>query len=313
MPNIPNGFSIGSLNIKFYGILMATAMAIGVILACINAKKRNLKSNDILVLACYVLPLAVIGARVCYFIFENDRFSSFWQIFEIWKGGLAIYGGVIGGALGILLFCLIHKKNFLDVADVAVPSLILGQAIGRWGNFFNQEAYGYAINDPKWQFFPFGVYIENCTQEICNCTGSGWHLATFFYEFVFNILIFIVLMVLLRKIKIKEKGIVMASYLLMYGLVRFFIEGLRTDPLMIGEVRAAQLFSGLIFAFAIIFILVVYILKYKKLKQKKICEGKQKVTSNNNLEKSFVKKQNQNEKFGTQEEDEMDGKGKQDH
>ena len=260
--SIPRGFYIGSFEVRFYGILMALAMAIGVFVACKNAKLRGLKSDNILILACYVLPLAVIGARMFSFFSERYLYDSFWQIFNLRTGGMSIFGGIIGGAFAILLFCLIHKKNFFAVADVVVPSLILGQAIGRWGNFFNQEVYGFEVTDPSLQWFPFSVYIES---------SGTWHLATFFYEFIFNILLFILLMLLLRKFKVKRKGIVMATYLLGYGVVRACLEPLRMPEyiLYMGSIRLS-LFTSIICAVLgasfFVYILIDKIIKDKKIK-----------------------------------------------
>jgi phosphatidylglycerol:prolipoprotein diacylglycerol transferase len=258
--SIPRGFYIGGMEIRFYGILMALAMAVGVILACYNAKARGMKSDHILILACYVLPLAVIGARMFSFFSERSLYSSFWQIFNLRTGGMSIFGGIIGGAVAILLFCLIHKKNFFAVADVVVPSLILGQAIGRWGNFFNQEVYGFEVTNPSLQWFPFSVYIE--------ATGT-WHLATFFYEFVFNMLLFLVLMLMLRKFKVKRNGVLMATYLVWYGVVRACLEPLRIQKyiLYMGKIRVS-LFVSIICAVLgvayFVYLLVDYLLKKKK-------------------------------------------------
>lgn len=256
-------FTFFGLDIAYYGLIIAIGMGLGVFLACKNAKFRGLKSDDIIILACYVLPLSIIGARIYYVLFSLDQFSNFWQIFEIWKGGMAIYGGVIGGAIGVMLYCLIHKKNFLDVADVVVPSLILGQAIGRWGNFFNQEAYGYFIENASARWFPIGVYIEDCNQAICSCDGSGWHLATFFYESIWNIGVFVMLLLLLRKDKTRLRGSIMCLYLIGYSAGRVWIEGLRTDSLYIGSIRVSQFLSILLILFGIIFIIINAVL-YKK-------------------------------------------------
>lgn len=236
MLNLIKGFYLFGIEVRFYGIIMAIAMAIGVFVACKNAKYRNLNSENILLLACYVLPLAVVGARIFSFVSEIHLYESFWQIFNLRTGGMSIFGGIIGGAVAILLYCLIHKKNFFAIADIAVPSLILGQAIGRWGNFFNQEVYGFEVTNPSLQWFPFSVFIES--------TGK-WHLATFFYEFLLNLIIFIVLMLMLRKFKVKERGVLMASYLIMYGVVRACLEPLRVPQyiLYIGSVRISLLTS----------------------------------------------------------------------
>lgn len=256
-------FTIFGINIAYYGLIIAIGMGLGVFLACRNAKFRGLKGDDIIILACYVIPLSIIGARLYFVLFSLEQFTSFWQIFEIWKGGMAIYGGVIGGAIGVMIYCLIHKKNFLDVADVVVPSLLLGQVIGRWGNFFNQEAYGYYISNPSAQWFPIGVYIEDCHQAVCDCGGSGWHLATFFYESIWNLCVFALLLILLRKNKTRLRGSLMCLYLIGYGAGRVWIEGLRTDSLYLGSLRVSQFLSILLILFGIVFIIVNAVL-YKK-------------------------------------------------
>ncbi len=256
-------FTFFGVNIAYYGLLIALGMGIGVFLACKNAKFRGLKSDDIIIIACYVLPLSIIGARIYYVLFSLDSFDNFWQVFEIWKGGMAIYGGVIGGAIGVTLYCLIHKKNFLDIADIVVPSLILGQAIGRWGNFINQEAYGNFISNPNAQWFPLGVYIESCHQSGCGCGGSGWHMATFFYESIWNFAVFAVLMILLRKNKLNLRGSMMCFYMILYGIGRTWIEAFRTDSLYLGSIRVSQLLSILLIVFGIGFIIVSYILNKK--------------------------------------------------
>jgi len=263
----PDGFSIFGHPIKFYGIIMATAMLIGVVLACHLAKKKNVKSDDIYLLALIVLPCAVVGARLYYCIFEGGY--SFVEFLQIWNGGLAIYGGVIGGIIGILIFCLI-KKNFKLIVvlfDIAAPCLILGQVMGRWGNFFNQEAYGTYVSNPNLQWFPFSVYIEDvCRQEGCLCGNQAgmWHLATFFYESLWNLIGFGIL--LLTYYKTKKTGTTTAIYLIWYGLGRTFIEGLRMDSLYIGAtgIRVSQALSALLVVVGIVIIIVNYILKRRE-------------------------------------------------
>lgn len=259
MQNFPKGFFVFGHEIRFYGIISALGYLLGVLVACKNAKKRGLKTDDILTMACYVIPFCIIGARLCYVFTYIERFHSFVDVIAIWNGGLIFYGGLIGGALALVVYCLIHKKNFLALADVLVPALAIGQALGRWGNFFNQEAYGYAVTDPAWQWFPFAVYIEDCHMSGCTCAGYGWHHATFFYESVLNVLIFAVLMILLHCTQIKQNGVLAGLYLVMYGIVRFFIEGMRTDSVPLGNARFSQVLSliflgcglGLLLFFAI--------------------------------------------------------------
>ena len=163
-------FLFFGLEISYYGLLIAVGMAVGVFIACKIAKKRGLKGDDIIILALYVLPLSILGART-YFVIFSEQTYTFWQFFEIWKGGMAIYGGVIGGALGVGLYCLIHKKNFLSVADIAVAPLLFGQGLGRIGCYFSDCCYGIEVTNPAAQWFPL------CTQ-----INGVWHLSTFFYE-----------------------------------------------------------------------------------------------------------------------------------
>ena len=149
--------------------------------------------------------------------------------------------------------CALPKKNFLDIADVVVPSLILGQIVGRWGNFINQEAYGYYIENSSARWFPIGDYIDECKQEICKCGGSGWHLATFFYESLWNLLTGIFLWIY-KKHK-KFEGEVFCLYLISYGIGRFLIEGLRTDSLYLGPFRVSQLVA---LVTALVGIIIIY-------------------------------------------------------
>ena len=164
---------------------VAIGMALGVFLACKNAKFRGVKSDDIIILACYVLPLSVLGAKLYYLTFSGQPFS-FWDIFKIWEAGLAIYGGVIGGALGLVIYCLIHKKNILDMCDIAAPSLILGQAIGRIGCYFAGCCYGIEVTNPSLTWFPLSTFVH-----------GAWHLSTFFYESLWDLLGFVILMLVL--------------------------------------------------------------------------------------------------------------------
>lgn len=252
----PSGFSIFGFPIKFYGIIMASAMLIGVFLACRLAKKRNIKSDDIMLLALIVLPCAVVGARLYYCFFYEYQYS-FWELFDIRSGGLAIYGGVIGGIIGIIIFALIKRdfKMIVDLLDICAPCLILGQAIGRWGNFFNQEAYGNLITNDALKWFPFAVFIEN---------QNAWFQATFFYESLWNIIGFVLLYFVFKKSN--TKGTTTATYLIWYGIGRTWIEGLRSDSLFIGTtgIRVSQLLSALLVVVGIVILCVNLCLKRKK-------------------------------------------------
>ena len=253
MLNLINGFTIFGLNIKFYGILMATAMLVGVLLACKNASKRNLTADNIYILALFILPLAVLGARLV-FVLGADRAYSFWEVFKIWEGGMSIYGGIIGGALGVLLYCLIYKKNFFDLTDVVCVSLILGQAIGRWGNFFNQEVYGKLVTDPSWQWFPCAVILDS----------GEWHYALFFYEFLINLGIFALLFFLLKKTQ--KKGVVTSVYLIAYGSIRFLLEPLRMAEynLMLFGIKLSSLISAIAVIAGIVSLVLIYTISKRR-------------------------------------------------
>ena len=206
------------------------------------------------------LPCAIVGARLYYCFFYEYNYS-FWELFNIKQGGLAIYGGVIGGVIGIIIFALVKKnwKLMFVLMDICVPCLILGQALGRWGNFFNQEAYGNMITNPNLQWFPFGVWIEH---------ENAWFQATFFYESLWNLIGLLIL--LCTYYKTKKTGTTTAVYLIWYGLGRTWIEGLRSDSLYIGSsnIRVSQLLS-------IILVLVgIGILTYNVIRTIKEKKGK---------------------------------------
>jgi len=244
-PN-PVAFEIFGRPIYWYGILIATGVLLGIYLAMGYARRLNYDPEMILDFALLAIPFGIIGARLYYVVFQWEIYKNNpVDIFKIWQGGLAIYGVVIGGIIAGVIFSRWRKINFWDLADIAAPSLILGQAIGRWGNFFNQEAYGSLVTDPAWQWFPFAVYIE---------AREEWHLATFFYESMWNFLVFIFLM-WYRKRR-KRSGDIFLLYLLLYSCGRIVIEGFRTDSLYLGPFRVSQLLAGLLIVFSTVMLVV---------------------------------------------------------
>lgn len=235
-PN-PVAFVLFGRNVYWYGILIAIAVLLGIILAYREAKRKSFDPDSMLDFALLCIPLSIICARAYYVAFEWQRYADNpISALYIWEGGIAIYGGVIGGIIAALIFCRWKKIGFWKLTDMVVPSLVLGQAIGRWGNFFNQEAYGYAVTDPGQQWFPFSVFIQ---------ADQTWHYATFFYESLACFIIFAVLM-LYRK-KAKQDGNVFLLYFVLYGIERAFVEGLRTDSLYFHlgslDIRVSQLLS----------------------------------------------------------------------
>lgn len=263
-------FKIFGFEIYWYAIMIVTGMILAMWIASFLLKKKGYKPDIIIDFALAVLPLAIIFARLYYVVFSLEKYSTFFEVIDIRSGGLAIYGGVIGGALGVLLVSKIKKfkfKNFLDVIDAIAPGLILAQAIGRWGNFFNQEAYGNPVTDPKMQFFPYAVFIDK---------EGSYFQATFFYESFFNLLGCVFLIVLALRLAGNYKGIIACLYFVWYGLARVYIEGLRSDSLYIGNsgIRVSQLLSAILIILGIAAATII-ILKEKNIifKDKKNIES----------------------------------------
>lgn len=227
----PIAFKIFRFPVRWYGLLLSSAILIGIFLSMHLAKKNNFDPEKLLDIILIMIPTAIIGARLYYVIFNWDYYSSNpSEIYKIWHGGLAIHGGVIGGAIAVALYTKVKNLPFWKLADFIAPSLILGQAIGRWGNFFNQEAYGRETN------LPWAITVNDPVKGMIEVHP------TFLYESLWNFAIFIFLLWYGRKRK-KADGEVFLLYMILYSMGRFFIEGLRTDSLMFMEIRVAQLIS----------------------------------------------------------------------
>ena len=247
----PIAFSLGKVNVYWYGILITFAIVLGLILARRRDGKYGIRYENIEDFVIWAIPISVIFARLYYVIFSwNSYKDDFSSVFKIWNGGLAIYGGIIGAVLTAIIYCKVKKIKLLDVLDYAVPFLALGQAIGRWGNFFNQEAYGSATTlEFLNKIIPFDFIVEGM-----NIDGIYYH-PTFLYESLWCLLGFIILL-FVRRMKYTQIGQITGFYLIWYGIGRFFIEILRTDSLMFGNIKAAQVISILmiLLGFLIIFI-----------------------------------------------------------
>lgn len=247
----PIAFNVFGLEIAWYGILIALGMLVGMLVASLNCKIKNISYDDFLdTFLVSVIP-GIIGARLYYVVFEFDNYrDNLLSIFNTREGGLAIHGALIFGIGTAYIYTRIKKINFWDIADIAAPSFIIAQAIGRWGNFMNGEAHGgpvsYEFISRFPQFIQKGMYIS----------GTYYH-PTFLYESLWDILVFIILMIIIYKRQEHRKGIVIFSYIALYSLGRFFIEGLRTDSLMIMGLRTAQLISVLAVIIGIIGIIVI--------------------------------------------------------
>ena len=231
----PIAFYVFGISIRWYGILIATGMLLGIILAKFNCKFRDVNYDSLLDVVLISLPIAIVGARLYYVAFQfNDYKDNLIDVFNIRQGGLAIHGGIIFALISTFIIAKHKNINFFKLIDVAAPSIIIAQALGRWGNFFNGEAHGGPVSYDFIKHFPGfiqkGMYINGV-----------YYQPTFLYESIWNLFVFIILINVLRKSK--RNGIVFFTYLGLYSIGRFFIEGLRTDSLMLGPIRIAQLVS----------------------------------------------------------------------
>ena len=244
--------TIFGMDIYWYAILIVTSIIIGIIWSKINSERFGIKFNDILDLVIYMLPISFICARIYYCIFSWESFKdNILEVFNLRNGGLAIYGGIIGAVLTILIFCKIKKISFLDLLDFLVPVLALGQSIGRWGNFFNKEAYGTETNS----FLKMEIIENGITKYV--------H-PTFLYESIVTFICFIILAILSKNRK--YKGQITIIYLTIYSFARMIIEGIRTDSLMFYNIRVSQVLSLAIF---IIFGVILVCKEIKCRKQEK--------------------------------------------
>lgn len=260
----PWAFNVFGLPIYWYGIIIALAFLTAVVLAVRSCKKHDIEQDTILDLALYAVPSAIVGARLYFVVLNWDQFrGNLKAIFEIRSGGLAIYGAIITAVIAAWLYCRIKKIKFLHLADFAVPYLVLGQAIGRWGNFINQEAFGYETTLP-WRMNG-DVVNANILERVGNIDLTKWGAhPTFLYESLWDLGVFFFL--LFHRKKKKADGEVLSFYFILYGIGRFFIENLRTDSLMLGEVRASRLLS------LVLVIVFTAVLIYLRTKKKKYAE-----------------------------------------
>lgn len=235
----------GPFSIRWYGLLIASAVLIGVSLSQTLAKQRHINPDHIGDLAIWLVLGAIPCARLYYVLFQWQDYAQHPdQIIAIWKGGIAIHGAILGGTIAALIFCRLKRLSFWQVADVIAPALILGQAIGRWGNFFNSEAFGSPTNLP-WKLL---IPLEHRPPGL---ETTAYYHPTFLYESLWNLMVFVGLLWLFTqgvrgKLKLKT-GTISLVYMIAYSLGRVWIEGLRTDSLMVGPLRMAQVVSlGLI-------------------------------------------------------------------
>ncbi|MDA3128703.1 prolipoprotein diacylglyceryl transferase [Aliibacillus thermotolerans] len=236
----------GPFTIYWYGVIIVFGAILGYIIATKEAKKRGLPKDIFADLLIFALPISIICARLYYVIFRWEYYGNHPEkIIAVWEGGLAIHGGLIGAVVTAIVFARVKKVSFWKLADVAAPSIILGQAIGRWGNFMNQEAHG----GPVTREFLESLFLPEFIINQMYIEGVYYH-PTFLYESLWNLLGF-ALLLYLRRVNLR-RGELFLTYVIWYSVGRFFIEGLRTDSLMIADIlRAAQVMSLLLIVLAV--------------------------------------------------------------
>ncbi len=225
-------FSVGPVTIHYYGVIIALGLLLAVIYGCRRSKQFGLKEDHVIDGVLWVTPFAIICARIYYCVFSWSEFAADpISVLYIWKGGIAIYGGVLGAVIGVAVFCKVKKLNVFAVLDLVLLGFLIGQGIGRWGNFFNREAFGAATDS----FLRMGLFNTR--------TGAfEYYHPTFLYESVWNLTGFVLLHFLSKKRK--YDGQIALSYAAWYGLGRAMIEGLRMDSLYWGPFRVSQVLAA---------------------------------------------------------------------
>lgn len=228
--SIQEYFTVFGLKIHWYGVIIALGILLAFLFCARLGKKKDVSVDTLLDLVIFGLPSAIVGARLYYVLFSWQEFAGRpLDVVKIWEGGLAIYGGIIGACISTLIYCRVKKVNLPNILDVGAFGLLIGQAVGRWGNFVNAEAYGAETTLPwRMELIDEGISVH----------------PTFLYESLWNIGALLILLWYQKRHQ-KFKGELFLAYLTAYGLGRFWIEGLRTDSLMMGPLRISQLLAAL--------------------------------------------------------------------
>ena len=247
----PVAFTLFGKEVYWYGILIGVAIILAVVICSFYAKKKGVNPDYVLDIALVGTPVAVVFARIYYCIFSWEKYAENpIEVFYIWNGGIAIYGAVIGAVVAAYVYCRVKKLKWREMFDICIPGVILGQAIGRWGNFVNREAFGTETN------LPWRMELHSIGGTVLNVHP------TFLYESLWNFAGFFLLSWLLNHKK--NDGEVFFSYFVWYGVGRFFIEGLRTDSLYWGPFRFSQVFAVLT---AVLGIVALFMLKKDNFKR----------------------------------------------
>ena len=247
----PIAISLGPIDVRWYGVIIAFGIVMAFLVAQREMVKRGYHEEFLTDLLIWAVPLAILGARLYYVLFKWEYYSENpGNILQVWEGGLAIHGALIASFVTAYVFTKRRKVSFLKLADVVAPSILIGQTIGRWGNFMNQEAHG----GPVSRTFLENMFLPDWIIEQMRIDGTYYH-PTFLYESIWNFT-GVVILILLRRVNL-QRGEMFLFYLIWYSVGRFFIEGMRTDSLyLIGELRTAQVVS--ITTVVVALLIVVY-------------------------------------------------------
>ena len=247
----PYIIQFNNFGIRWYSVLILIGAVLGIILLEKEGKRFNINKDFLFNMAFWTIIIGILGARLYYVIFNFHIYKDdILSIFKIWEGGLAIHGGIIAGTLTLAIYCARYKVKLIRILDLCVPSLLLAQAIGRWGNFFNGEAHGMATSLEHLQ----SLHIPGFIIKGMNIAGV-YYEPTFLYESLLCLLGFIIVIVI-RRFKYIKIGNITAFYLMYYSVCRFFIESLRTDSLMLGGFKVAQIVSIILFVVGLVIIIV---------------------------------------------------------
>ncbi|MGG4548334.1 prolipoprotein diacylglyceryl transferase [Rossellomorea marisflavi] len=248
-PIDPIAFQLGPISVHWYGVIIGLGIALGMYMVIRESKRQGLHPDTFIDLLVWAIPIAIISARIYYVAFEwNNYYADHPEdIIKIWNGGIAIHGALIGSVLTTIIFAKVRGLSFWKLTDIAAPSLIVGQAIGRWGNFINQEAHGREVS----RQFLENLHLPRFIIDQMYIDGAYYH-PTFLYESLWNVVVLILLLIIRRKVKSLRRGELFLTYVIGYSIGRFFVEGMRTDSLMLGDFRFAQVISIALIVAAIV-------------------------------------------------------------
>ena len=262
----PVAFKLGNLSVKWYGVIMAVAIILAVSMAIVEGRKRQIESDDFMDLLLWAVPIGYVGARIYYVIFEWNYYSQHLdQIIAIWNGGIAIYGGLLAGLAVLLVFCYKRMLPPFLILDVITPGVMAAQILGRWGNFINQEAHG----GPTTLAFLQSLHLPNFIISQMKI-GGIYYQPTFLYESFFNLIGLLIILFLRHKKHLFKQGEIFMLYLAWYSVVRFFVEGMRTDSLyLMGSIRVSQMLSVIL----LIVVICLFIYRRRVVKPKWYLDG----------------------------------------